>query len=421
MGPRDMLEKLEQAARRTQFVVAVGAALGLLAVVGCNRSVGTTAATAALTPAATRNVVALGRIEPTAGVISVSALPGERLTKYAAGVEAGAKVPAGAELAQTATFDLRQTQLKAAELKFAASQEQRSQELIAAQVQVEQALATEAQAEAKLREMMAQEGKLQNLAEAAAIAEEDYKKLVALQAEDEELVTPHQLRRRRNASDRATKEYESAAAAYPDGLEAARKGVAAAEAGVRLARQNASLVEKVDQTLAADLDRQAAAAALDQSVLRAPQVEEGSAEFTVLRTMVDPGELIAQTPVVDIADLSRMSCVAEVYEADAKEIRVGQAVTLRSPAFTGKFSDGNAGEAGGIPGRVVRIGSMVASPGLTNRNPLAPSDRSIVEVDVAIDPKDQAATAEAASKVGLQVTVEFLGAEGKAAAAKGEK
>jgi hypothetical protein len=84
-------------------------------------------------------------------------------------------------------------------------------------------VATQAQAEAKLREMMAQKGKLQNLAEAAAIAEEDYKKLVALQAEDEELVTPHQLRRRRNASDRATKAYESAAAADPDGLEAARK------------------------------------------------------------------------------------------------------------------------------------------------------------------------------------------------------
>ncbi len=420
MGPRDMLEKLEQTARRTRVAAVVGA-LTLLAFVGCNRPVGTTAATAALTAAPTRNVVALGRIEPAGGVISVSALPGEQLTNYAVGVEAGAKVPAGAELAQTATFDLRQTQLKAAELKFSASQEQRSQELIAAQVQVEQALATEAQAEAKLREMTAQEGKLQNLAEAAAIAEEDYKKLVALQAEDEELVTPHQLRRRRNASDRATKEYESAAAAYPDGLEAARKGVAAAEAGVRLARQNASLVEKVDQTLAADLDRQAAAAALDQSVLRAPQVEGGSAEFTVLRTMVDPGELIAQTPVLDIADLTRMSCVAEVYEADAKEIKVGQAVKLRSPAFTGKFANGSVGEAGGIPGRVVRIGSMVASPGLTNRNPLAPSDRSIVEVDIAIDPKDQAATAEAASKVGLQVTVEFLGAENKAPAAKDAK
>jgi hypothetical protein len=50
---------------------------------------------------------------------------------------------------------------------------------------------------------------------------------------------------------------------------------------------------------------------------------------------------------------------------------------------------------------------MVASPGLTNRNPLAPSDRSVVEVRVEIDPADAAATAEAARRVGLQVTVEF--------------
>ena len=404
MGSRKMNHTQGLSARAKRGAL-LGATLGVLLFAGCSQNNGGSSVAAGATTAPSRNVVALGRVEPTSGVISISALPGEKLTMYAPGVEAGAKVPAGGELAQTATFDLRQTQLKAAELKHAASQEQRSQELLAAQVQVEQALATHAQAAAKLRETQAQEGKLKNLAEAAAIAADDYQKLVALQAEDEELVTAHQLRRRQNASDRAAKEYEAAAAAYPDALEAARKGVAAAEAGVRLAQQSAALAEKVDQTLAADLDRQAAATALDQAVLRAPQVEGGAAEFTVLRTMVNPGELIAQTPVVEIADLTQMSCVAEVYEADAKEIQVGQQVTLRSPAFTGAFANN------GIPGRVVRIGSMVASPGLTNRNPLAPSDRSIVEVDVEIDPANAAATAEAASKVGLQVTVEFLGAD----------
>ncbi|WP_428308802.1 HlyD family efflux transporter periplasmic adaptor subunit [Lacipirellula sp.] len=414
MGSRKMVDTHDHSARHARGAL-LGATLGLLLIAGCSQNSGPVSVAAGATTQPTRNVVALGRVEPTSGVISISALPGEKLTMYAPGIEAGAKVPAGGELAQTATFDLRQTQLKAAELKHAASQEQRSQELLAAQVQVEQALATHAQAEAKLREMQAQEGKLKNLAEAAAIAADDYKKLVALQAEDEELVTAHQLRRRQNASDRAAKEYEAAAAAYPDGLEAARKGVAAAEAGVRLAQQSAALAEKVDQTLAADLDRQAAATALDQAVLRAPQVEGGAAEFTVLRTMVDPGELIAQTPVIEIADLTQMSCVAEVYEADAKEIRDGQRVTLRSPAFTGDFA------TAGIPGRVVRIGSMVASPGLTNRNPLAPSDRSIVEVDVEIDPANAAATAEAASKVGLQVTVEFLGPDEKKPPAKQPK
>jgi hypothetical protein len=53
------------------------------------------------------------------------------------------------------------------------------------------------------------------------------------------------------------------------------------------------------------------------------------------------------------------------------------------------------------------VGTVVASPNLTNRNPLAPSDRSVVEVVVAIDPADKDATAEAARRIGLQVTVEF--------------
>jgi hypothetical protein len=381
-------------------LAAVSTALGIGAVTGCNRettNVAAVSATSTSTQAPARNIVALGRIEPTSGLIAISAIPGERLERYAPGVEPGAQVAAGAELARTGTFDLRQTQLKAAELKASAAQEQRSQELLAAQVQVEQALATQAQAEAKLREVLAQEGKLRNLAEAADIAADDYQVLEKLQATDPELVTASQLRKRRNASERAAREYEAAAAAYPDALQAARKGVAAAEAGAELARQSAALAEKVDQSLAADLDRQAAEAALDQSVLRAPAIEGGPTTFTVLRTMVEPGELIAQSPVLEIADLQR------------------------SPAFTGKYANGHVGGDGGIPGRVVRIGSMVASPGLTNRNPLAPSDRSIVEVDIEIAPTDKQATAEAANKVGLQVTVEFLRAAGASQKASGSK
>jgi HlyD family secretion protein len=123
-------------------------------------------------------------------------------------------------------------------------------------------------------------------------------------------------------------------------------------------------------------------------------------------------------PIMQLGDLSKMVCVAEVYEADVKNLHVGQAATIRSPAFAGKYADGldpeTGARTGGMAGTVERIGNIIGSPGLANRNPLAPVDRSVVEVRVNIDEPE--AIAEAARRVGLQVTVEFAVPEPKAAA-----
>jgi HlyD family secretion protein len=348
----------------------------------------------------------LGRLEPAGGIIAISAVPGERIKHFGKGVAEGAIVPAGAELAQVASYDLRQTQLEAAETKLDVARKQRTQEQAAAHAQVDQALATKAQAEAKYQETLSQQQQLENLKEAASIAHDDLVQLERLHATDPELVTEQQLRRRRNEADRATKEYDSASAAYPHALEAAKKSVDAADANVKLARQNLQLTQEVDQTLAIEMERKVAEESRDQSVLRAPLVEGGSTEFKILKILMQPGEFVAQIPVFQIGDVTRMVAIAEVYEADAKEIEPNQPAMIRSPAFAGKYADGAAG-GGGIRGKVLRVGTMVASPGLTNRNPLAPSDRSVVEVVVEINPAVREAAAVAARRIGLQVTVEF--------------
>jgi HlyD family secretion protein len=358
-------------------------------------------------PAAPRQVVALGRLEPAGGVITISAVPGEKLKNLAEGVVDGAKVAAGAELARSESFGLRQTQVDAADLKLQATRKRQESEIGAARAQVEQALAGQAQAEAKYQETLAQQEQLQNLGEAAAIAEEDLAQLEKLQASDPELVTDQQIRRRRNAAARARSEYDAAAASYPHALEAAKRAADAAAANVKLARQNLATAEALDQTAIAEMEKRIAEETRNQSVLSAPQVEGGSSEYTVLRVLMQPGEFVTQLPVMEIGDLSKMVAVAEVYEADAKELAVGQSATIRSPAFSGKFADGVGAGQGGIRGKVTRIGTTVGAPELTNRNPLAPADRSVVEVRVEIDPADAEATAEAARRVGLQVTVEF--------------
>jgi HlyD family secretion protein len=362
-----------------------------------------------------RRIVALGRLEPAGGVIAISAVPGERLKRYSEGVFEGAKVKSGATLAELGSFDLRQKQLDALDAKLVLTQQQKSQQQESAKAALVQAEATLSQAQAKLEEVLSQRFGLDNLAEAAAIAAEDVRRLDQLRQNDQELVTEHQMRRRRNQSDAAQKRYESSLASYAPSVAAAEKAVAAARAGVALAETNVRFAEEIDQVAAVEMEKKVALELRDQSLLMAPEYADQSDEFTVLKTYVRPGEFVAQFPVLQLGDLRRMACVAEVYEADAKELSIGQAATIRSSAFSGQFAEGS--KPGALRGKIVHIGQVVGSPALANRNPLAPSDRSIVEVRVDIDPSDEAATVQARTLVGLQTTVDF---EPRSAAPAGE-
>jgi HlyD family secretion protein len=361
-----------------------------------------------------RQIVALGRLEPAGGVLEISAIPGDVLKGFAEGVEEGATVDAGAELARVESYDLRATQLEAAEAKLRVGRQQRDQEIALAEANHQQALAAKAEVDAKLEEIEAQEQALEAMAEAARIAVADYESLVELQDNDPELVTAHQLRRKRNQADQAAREYEVRKRTHAAAKKAAVAAVKAAGENIRVADINLKIATEVDRNLVTEIERKVASETLEQSILRAPAAARGgSGKFTVLKLNMEPGEFVTQIPVMQIGNLEHMVCIAEVYEADVKEIREGQRVQIRSAAFSGSFADGDANGdgSGGLPGRVVRVGSLVSTAGLIQRNPLAPSDRSIVEVLVAIegasDSETTRATAEAARHIGMQVTVQF--------------
>jgi HlyD family secretion protein len=83
----------------------------------------------------------------------------------------------------------------------------------------------------------------------------------------------------------------------------------------------------------ARLDLRGAEAALDNLVIRAP------IDGTVLQINIRPGELAspsAPQPVVTVGDLSKLRVRAEIDERDYGEIKVGQKVVVRSPAFRGR-------------------------------------------------------------------------------------
>jgi HlyD family secretion protein len=83
----------------------------------------------------------------------------------------------------------------------------------------------------------------------------------------------------------------------------------------------------------ARLDLRGAEAALDNLVIRAP------IDGTVLQINIRPGELAspsAPQPLVIVGDLSKLRVRAEIDERDYGEIKVGQKVVVRSPAFRGR-------------------------------------------------------------------------------------
>ncbi len=399
------------------------------ALAGCSRRAATSGNATPTT--GSRQVYSLGRLEPAQGVISISAIPGERLKELDPDVVENELCPANGILGLLASYDLGKVQLQALEKKAELSDLKRDHEIQIAQAQQAQAEAGLAQAEAKQKELELQSGKLSALGVASQLAAEEYAQLVELSQTDPDLVTTHQLAKQANKREMAHQEYRIASQSYGSAKEAAEKAVSAAQANRTVAAMTLQQLDQGYDRQAIELEMIVAQETLKRSILLAPNVPatslknvthieclrdrqpdkpETSGPFTILKIFVRPGEFITQTPIVQLGDLSEMVCIAEVYEADIQELAVDQEVTLRSPAFSGPYADGPADlqaqvRPGGIHGRVKRIGTLIASSRLANRNPLAPADRSVVEVRIEIT--EQAAIEHAAKRVGLQVMVEF--------------
>ncbi|MEM8865474.1 MAG: HlyD family efflux transporter periplasmic adaptor subunit, partial [Planctomycetota bacterium] len=326
------------------------------------------------------------------------------------------RTPANGVLGLMTSYDTRLAQLQALRTKRELAEQKHDLDKAAAEAQVMGALASLAQAEAKVSEIRMQGKRLSYLGEAADIASEDYQRLEELAAADPELVTDRQLRRQANRVDQAQKDYEIASQSFASGLAAAESALEAAQANKQAAERSRDKLAAMNPVQAVDEEIRLAENALSQSILLTPDQDPSKLDvsqiklrresdlrpgpYTVLKVFLRPGEAVTQTPVLQIGDLSEIVCVAEVYEADAKNIREGQKAIITSNAFRKEFAEG-------ITGRVDRISRIVASPGLDARNPLAPVDRSVVAVRIVIDPRNAEATAEASQWIGLQVQVEF--------------
>lgn len=109
----------------------------------------------------------------------------------------------------------------------------------------------------------------------------------------------------------------------------------------------------------------------------------------VLRIHSRPGTAVSSRGLLELGRVDRMFALAEVYETDIHQVRVGQRATVTSPALPATLG-----------GAVYRIRQKVEKQDEIGTDPAARKDARIVEVEIALD--DPAA---AAALTNLQVIV----------------
>jgi HlyD family secretion protein len=132
-------------------------------------------------------------------------------------------------------------------------------------------------------------------------------------------------------------------------------------------------------------DVAAARARLELAVVRAP------VRAQVLEIHAYPGERVGPEGVMELGRTDRMYAVAEVYETDIAQVKVGQVAKIRSSAFDEE-----------LLGKVERISLKVGRLDVIGADPIAKTDARVVEVFILLD------DSEAVSRyTNMQVKVEI--------------
>ena len=157
----------------------------------------------------------------------------------------------------------------------------------------------------------------------------------------------------------------------------------------KLTRSQATSASKLEglelAVKAARANLAAASATLNLSLVKAPKIAQ------VIAIHAQPGERIGVDGIVEIGQTDRMYAVAEVYETDIDQIKVGQTATITSPALSRPVS-----------GTVASIGLKVGRIDVLGMDPIAQADARVVEVDILLED-----TELVQSLTNLQVEVEI--------------
>lgn len=338
--------------------------------------------------ASRKELKAQGRIEPEGGFIRLAGLPGDRIEAWH--VRPGDAVQVGTHLATLFSRTLRSLELEAAKLKLEEARATLDAKLEELDLGIEVALGQLENAEglvqiAESQRDMAVKGEVQ---------------LLQLREQLESLTRLHQDPLTRAAVGKLelqSKEMEitslesksqQAILVADNSLKQAHMQVRQAQQAVQAARTARELAAKNVSIAALEKQIEVLSLQVDEACLVSPITG------VVLNINVEAGERFATLPAVELADLSAMTCVAEVYEADVAKIQIGDAAVMKS-----------AGLKKDLSGKVARIDRLVGVPQMRSPDPLARTDFRAVRVWIDISEED---TAIAAERIRLQADVTIL-------------
>lgn len=331
--------------------------------------------------------------------IGVGVPMGDRLSAVL--VKEGDEVAQGLDLARLESYEDRRAEYALAASQLAEAHDRLSAIIANGMCQIEEAKIRIRQTEEiEPLDIQAQTSKVELLRDQRSRARQDLERLQSLK---QDTVSRQQMEQQELLVHQAKVELSSAEALLEKTVKGHALSLQIARAQLKTLETSLARLQKEVPVQSLEKSLQVAKDRLRRTTVQAPT------KGRILKVLAHAGETVGSQPILQMADLSQMLALAEVYETDVGRLRVGQRARIRSPAL---FQEGVGNSSVTVAdallnpsppeltGMVVHVGRLIDRNYIFDLDPRADADRRVVAVKIRLDN-----SARAAHFVNLQVTV----------------
>jgi HlyD family secretion protein len=153
--------------------------------------------------------------------------------------------------------------------------------------------------------------------------------------------------------------------------------------------QSTAKLQRLSAEIAhAQAEQKIAEAELENTLIYAP------ISGTIVKVFARPGERIGDKGLLEMADLTQLDVVAEVYESELPQVKIGQQGCITASGFKRSYH-----------AQVRELGYLVRKNDLNDTDPLADRDNRIVEVRLTLEPE---ATTDLQHQIFRQIKVRIM-------------